>query len=632
MTQAERAALAQEGAALASSLDVSATTFYDDLRTLQAVVVSMQAGPAAQAIAFSLDDKEASAQSLIAYLQNGISALPASLAVYEANTVLDLATAIGSPHLVNEAMNYIAKNGLPNAMADSTRLAAYEELASRGVQHGIKAEVIMAKYEEAKKAMRNPVDEVTDAATAAFKAWNDEMGALQSELMAKYRALRDRYNESGSQDDFDQKERVVADLAAFRDNYGAEFDRRKAEVEAIRKAESAKRASAVDESVRAEGEAILAAVMAASPVTEQQATDWAEQQQVDDATLKKLKRLGYTRDAIYRDMADFYRLSGGKCSAIRLSSDGSRRANAVGIGTRLGEKVVNVGTRFNRTVLFHELAHHLENDPIAMAGANGFLAKRRESEQLHSLRKMTGQKYGADEKAYKDSWLNEYIGKYYGSGVTEVFSMGVEFLSNPRDAAFFAARDPEMFALISGYLSQPLTPAMAAKLNMHGSAMEAKQEQDQAMAASALDALETLANTVSLSTDNWWQEQVDSGSWLASALRNYEFVRGKEPTYIGSHGEYRVFQGVFRNSVTSRNAKGHLVVELRPNHTPSAAAVHDGILSARALIALTKRDRESGMNTHIGSIKRSYLGGVTGKSESIKRLVSAAESIKGQAT
>jgi hypothetical protein len=307
----------------------------------------------------------------------------------------------------------------------------------------------------------------------------------------------------------------------------------------------------------------------------------------------------------------------------------------VGIGTRLGEKVINVGTRFNRTVLFHELAHHLENDPIARAAASGFLIKRRESEKLYRLKDLTGQKYGKDEMAYKDSWLDEYIGKYYSNGVTEVFSMGVQFLANPRDAAFFAIRDPEMFALISGYLSSQLTPAMAAKLNMHGTAMVAKQEQDQALAASAISALETLANMVSLSPDNWWQEQIDAQTWMADTLRNYEFVRGKEPTYIGSHGDYRVFQGIFRNSVTSRNAKGFLVVELKPREgymIPSAAAVHDGILSARALIALTKRDRESGMNTHIGSIKRSYLGGVTGKSESIKRLVSAAESIKGQAT
>lgn len=594
---------------------------------------AMAAAPAGGGIAFSLDDKEKSSSSLVGYLQFGISALPAPLAVFEASTVLELATAISAPQVVHAALNFSSSDGMPNPASDQAKLAAYELISARGVDHGISPDVILDKHAAAVQAM-NSLSDYSDA-TAAFRAWNDEQGQLQDRLMSDYRAARDRYAQDSTPESQAAKEAATQALLDFKANYGAEFDRRKAEVDAISKAQGVKRQSLLDEAVREEGEAILAAIAAASPVTHEEAKTWADQQQVDDATLKKLKRLGYDRDAIFQDMADFYRLTGGKCSAIRLSSDGGSRANAVGVGTRLGEKIINVGTRFNRTVLFHELAHHLENDPIARAAANGFLLKRRESEKLYRLKDLTGHKYGKDELAYKDSWLNEYIGKHYDGGITEVFSMGVEFLANPRDAAFFAARDPEMFALISGYLASPLTPAMAAKLNMHGSAMEEKQAQDKATAASVADALETLAKPISISTDNWWQEQIDAQSNVMYSLQQYEFVRGKEPTYIGSHENFRVFQGVFRNAATSRNSKGYLVVELRNREgytIPSGAAVHDGMVAVRALIALAKRERESGLSTHIDSIKRNHLGGKYGKDEAIKRLVSAAESIKGQAT
>ncbi|MGN8554582.1 UNVERIFIED_CONTAM: hypothetical protein OHV15_18560, partial [Microbacterium sp. SLM126] len=167
-------------------------------------------------------------------------------------------------------------------------------------------------------------------------------------------------------------------------------------------------------------------------------------------------------------MAEYYRLSGGKASAIRIGIDGGRRANAVGVTARTDEKVINLGSRFNKTVLFHELAHHLENDPIAMAASNGFLKRRRESDTKFTLRSLTGNKgYGPMEVAYKDGFIDPYVGKVYPGGITEVFSMGVQYLANPSHAAILAAKDPHMLELITGYLSAPLTPAMHAKLNMH---------------------------------------------------------------------------------------------------------------------------------------------------------------------
>ena len=46
----------------------------------------------------------------------------------------------------------------------------------------------------------------------------------------------------------------------------------------------------------------------------------------------------------------------------------------------LEDKTINIGSYFNKRVLWHELSHFIENDPVAMAASNGFLLSRRESD------------------------------------------------------------------------------------------------------------------------------------------------------------------------------------------------------------------------------------------------------------
>ena len=251
--------------------------------------------------------------------------------------------------------------------------------------------------------------------------------------------------------------------------------------------------------------------------------------------------------------------------------------------------------------LFHELAHHLENDPIAKAASNGFLLKRRESEQAHRLRDLTGLDYDKREIAYKDSFMDPYVGKIYNDGITEVWSMGVQYLSNPKDAAIFAAKDPEMFALITGYLTMQTTPAMHAKLNMHKSAIGELQEKKQTEEAMYERAIAFLSAKAKLTQDNWF-DSLDSENETRKLLENYILYKVKKDraVYVGSHGPYRVFSGVFRNRATKRASKGHVIVDIRVEedaegsffrrNIPDHEVVHGGIDVVQASIALAERD------------------------------------------
>lgn len=257
-----------------------------------------------------------------------------------------------------------------------------------------------------------------------------------------------------------------------------------------------------------------------------------------------------------RDIAEFYRISGGKLRNIAIVSDGSRRANAGGIGQPEGMEVRATGN-FNKETLWHELAHHLEADPAAKQAANDFLIKRRESETVYSLRSLTGNKgYGSDEIAYKDAFINPYIGKVYQDQVTEVWSMGVQYLSNPELAASFIAKDPEMASLIAGYLQAELSPAMKALQQVQGMTAGSNQAKRDAAEKQYQDAVKRLSSGIEIVKDSWFNdlEQEDRDN-----LHGNYALRDKEAVYLGSWGDYHVFSGKFKSRVTKRTSKGYAV-------------------------------------------------------------------------
>lgn len=541
---------------------------------------------------FSLQDKEGSNKSLLDYMERGLAALSPALRTYEALTVSSLGATIGSTKVEREAEQMAWDGVHTHTDMEAKTLAVFNEISARGVPLTIDSASVLAKIDEAQNLMRqgSGSDPVFVEVNGKLDQMNTDFLAFETNIKLQLDAERQRLA------DLDPDDRDRSALSALQDKRAEYAENYKKTFAAVRliavnrlKEFEAEKAEKAIEMFRAEGEAVIGSIMAASPVTAEQATAWASRQIIDAAALGKLSRLGYKKADVYRDLADFYRLTGGKSSAVRLSVDGGKRANAVGVDARLDEKVINLGSNFDRTTLFHELAHFLENDPISKAASNGFLVKRRESPQPYSLRELTGNKnYGPNEIAVKDSFMNAYIGKIYRDGVTEVFSMGVQYLANPKDAAIFAAKDPEMFALISGYLTSDLTPAMHAKLNMHVGAIDDLQTKREDESAKYTSAIELLSSQVTITPDTWWDDLKANDGYVAGLLESYAFTRGKTPKYIGSYGEYKVFEGVFRNKNTKRNAKGYLVASrIGSGVIPDYCPVHGDINTVKALITLT---------------------------------------------
>jgi len=223
------------------------------------------------------------------------------------------------------------------------------------------------------------------------------------------------------------------------------------------------------------GAELIDDLLAQSPISRQQAQAWADAQVIGKAAQARLKKMGYGMQYVRWDMAEFYRLSRGRLGNIRIESAGGRRANATDIDSS-DDGIINLGSRFDKRTLFHELAHHLEQDPAAQQAAQGFLAKRRTKDSPVPLRKLTGNKgYGPDETAYPDDFISPYIGKFYPTGLTEVFSMGVESFSDPALLAMRIAKDPEMFSLIAGFLQSEPHPLFQAMKRLYGQANTANK-------------------------------------------------------------------------------------------------------------------------------------------------------------
>jgi len=610
MGQDEFFAVIGEGAALLKNLDEQSSGFFDDLNRLREILAMLGVTSAVQPLEFSLADKEGSAKALFDYVANGIRVLPAELAAFEAQTVGDLAHLIGN-NTVGEAAWEFVNDGKYDPRDAEAKIAAFNNLAARGVKHGIEQAALEQALTDSEALLAQKLND--DPEYAAARAHYDQLSAertasireLSAKVTAATEAIRDAVRDGRGEAEIapmrDAREalaRVLDDL--MNDTHGLQTEAWE-RVKATSAQFNETRASTYRALFEENGQKIIDKIVESSPVTPEQAQAWANEQVIDDNAKAKLKKLGYKPDDVVRDMAEFYRMTGGKASAIRIGIDGGKRANAVGITDRLGEKVINLGSRFNKTVLFHELAHHLENDPIAKGASNGFLLKRREGEGVYRLRDLTGNKgYDTSEIAYKDHFTDAYVGKVYKDGVTEVFSMGVQYLANPKDAAIFAARDPEMFALITGYLSMQVTPAMNAKLNMHKNAIGERMDERREVEAQYERAIEFLSSQAALVNDDW-PNTLDKGGEFYEMLTTYVLTKSRKGVaqYVGGHGRYKVFSGVFHNWQTKRNAKGFLIVDALSTEgadrssnggwrkvIPDSMIVHGDIAKVRALIAI----------------------------------------------
>jgi hypothetical protein len=107
----------------------------------------------------------------------------------------------------------------------------------------------------------------------------------------------------------------------------------------------------------------------------------------------------------------------------------------------------------NRSTQFHEMAHHAEfRDKEAGKDAEDWV-KSRATGEIKLLSTLTGNKrYGGDESALPDNFIDHYVGKLYGNGLTEVHSVGLEAFSNPRSLVDLYKGDPEHFRLMMRFI------------------------------------------------------------------------------------------------------------------------------------------------------------------------------------
>lgn len=286
-----------------------------------------------------------------------------------------------------------------------------------------------------------------DAAAPIIKAHNETMDGLYRRESTTY----DMRLEPG------RLEEAKAEHAKIRDEMAAERERFVKELEALPQRaaladlnEVAKRIAAGYTEI---GMGYREQMLDSSPVTHEQAEKWAAAQNIEPHTKKKLASMGYTVERVRADMAQFYRLTRGRLGSVSIGSKRGSRAHADEIHGH-GDSIIKIASDFNKRVLFHELAHHLEADPILLEAAKAFLQSRKNGDPV-SMNKLAGGGYESHEKAYPDHFFSPYIGKVYPDA-TEVFSMGVESFSDPETLAKRMAKDSEMFSFIIGAIkSEP---------------------------------------------------------------------------------------------------------------------------------------------------------------------------------
>jgi hypothetical protein len=298
--------------------------------------------------------------------------------------------------------------------------------------------------------------------------------------------------------------------------------------------------------------AFTESVVQASPVSAEQATAWADAQDITPQARARLKKIGYDLKKVRQDMAEFYRLSGGRVVKVKVHSKGDKRANATGIEDHGKEGVIHLDSRFDKRVLWHELAHHIEADPMAKIAAGKFIRRRSVDGKAHSLRSLTGSKgYRSNESAYKDHFFDHYVGKIYNDGITEVFSMGVESFSDPMTLGQRMTQDPETLEFVAGYLKQPIHPLAKAHMALRERLIDVSSEANEE-ASKGIEQLQAeLAAKVSFTQDT-------DTSWTGGGSISWYSGGGKQVGKFTESGFY-LFEAKVRNPETKRQMLGFIL-------------------------------------------------------------------------
>ncbi len=306
------------------------------------------------------------------------------------------------------------------------------------------------------------------------------------------------------------------------------------------------------------GRNIMQPIMDASPVTPEAATAWANEQEVTKQAQTRLKKIGYPLDKLRADMAEFYRFTGGRVYGVRVHSKGDRRANATDIEAHGKVGTINLDTSFNKRTLWHELAHHMEADPVAKMAAGRYIKRRSvDGGKTHTLRKLSGNtSYRADEVAYNGKFFSPYVGKVYRDGITEVFAMGVESFSEPETLARRMANDPETLQFVAGFVKRPMDPLARAHMELREMLSDMVSEVSDAGEQETERIIKRLAKDVTITpdTDDSWARS-HSMSWFLSKLKQVGTFDVKGDKFI-------LMSGKVSNWETRRQVTGFLILEI----------------------------------------------------------------------
>lgn len=345
------------------------------------------------------------------------------------------------------------------------------------------------------------------------------------------------------------------------------------EIREMSEAQTAESAALLDkvQALAAEGKAGLVKsggemydrVLSKSTVTEAQATAWATGVPISTAARARLRKLGYSPDQARIDMAEFYRLIGGKIGAVAIVSEGNKRANTSGVGSFGTDGVIRMGSHFDKRVLWHELAHHLESDPVAKAVAGQYIRMRAVSPGTKSLRSITKNNgFRPDESAFEDHFFDAYVGKDYAHGTTEVFSMGIESFSDKEMLGRRIAMDPDTFEFVAGYMLTPQTEMGEAIKNLNDILQDNTREALEEGADNRRELAMKAAKAVALDTQSPPNPQVHSlyGEYYQRSLKSKYVGRFSERTYLYS-AQIKAFRG--------RKSSGHLLIVTKPRIGPN---------------------------------------------------------------
>lgn len=358
-------------------------------------------------------------------------------------------------------------------------------------------------------------------------------------------------------------EGVVAELNAKADSEFEAYDQVVQERnDAIDKAnEKIKQAISEAEAPLVEaGKAFIQDVLSASSVSESHADEWARSQEISKAAVARLRKMGYPVDQVRKDMAEFYRFTGGRVSSVSVESKGDRRANATEIHSHGKTAVINLGSSFDKRVLWHELAHHLEADPVALRASQRFIRNRATSQDPKTLRSLTGNKgYGSREVAFEDHFFNAYVGKVYDDA-TEVFSMGVESFSDPRMLGIRMGQDPETLMFVAGFLKTPVPAIGQAFAQFRDAIAEARKSATSGAEVSAEQAIKRLAQSVPFESNDDIAWAVEIGvEWMIKSMK------AQQIGFMGDQRQYAVLTRRVFPIVGNRKVAGLTIIKTAKN-------------------------------------------------------------------